>query len=172
MLLVPGAVVPCLAHSGFNPLPPSISPDYPSSEGAVPRCSCLCSVGQGLSWPASLMAKIKISLAALPKTFDCTMLCAAYCTGFFVFLHCVEFLLPDDVPFEPSLHLCLADLHLVRSPHQWRFYVCIKVSKTDQICVGSVVALGATGITLCAIASLLDYRSTACITSLSQWCGT
>ena len=154
MLLVPGAVVPCLAHSGFNPLPPQSVLTTPAVRELFP------------------VAKIKISLAALPKTFDCTMLCAAYCTGFFVFLHCVEFLLPDDVPFEPSLHLYLADLHLDRSPHQWRIYVCIKVSKTDQICVGSVVALGATGITLCAIASLLDYRSTACITSLSQWCGT
>ena len=43
-----------------------------------------------------------------------------------------------------SPHLYLADLHLVRSPHQWRFDVCIKGTKTGQLRVGSIVALGAT----------------------------
>ena len=36
------SVVPGVAHSGFG------YPDYPSSEGALPYCSCLCFVGQGL----------------------------------------------------------------------------------------------------------------------------
>lgn len=96
------------------------------------------------------MVKIKTSLAALPETFDWTMLWAACCTGFFGFLHCEELLLPGDAPFNPSLHL-------VRSPRQWRFDVCIKGSKTDQLHVGSSAALGATGSTLCPVASLLDY---------------
>ena len=106
---------------------------------------------------ASLMLKIKTSLAALQETHDSTMLWAACCTGFFGFLRCAEFLLPDEGPFDPSLHLSLADIHLVMSPAQWRFDILIKGSKTDQLRVGSTVSLGATGAALCPVAALLDY---------------
>ena len=106
---------------------------------------------------ASLMIKIKASLAALPETYDCTMLWAACCTGFFGFLRCAEFLLPDEGPFDPSLHLSLADIHLVISSSQWRFEICIKGSKTDQLRLGATVSLGATGAALCPVAALLDY---------------
>ena len=73
------------------------------------------------------------------------------------FLCCAEFLLPDKGPFDPSLHLSLADIHLVISSSQWRFEICIKGSKTDQLRLGSTVSLGATGAALCPVAALLDY---------------
>lgn len=85
------------------------------------------------------------------------MLWAACGTGFYGFYHCADFLLPDEGSLDPSLHLCLADFHLVRSPYQWRFNIHIKGSKTDQLHLGSTVTLGATGSTLCPNASLLDY---------------
>ena len=103
------------------------------------------------------MIKIKTSLGTLPETYDCTMLWAACCTGFFGFLRCTEFLLPDEGSFDLSLHLSLSDIHLVISFLQWQFEICIKGSKTDQLCLGSTVSLGATGLALCPVAALLDY---------------
>lgn len=95
------------------------------------------------------MVKIKTSFTALPKTFDCTMLWAACCTGFSGSLRCAEFLLSDNASFDSSLHLYLADFQLIRST--------VKRSKTDQLCSGSAMVLGAIGTTLCSIASLLGY---------------
>ena len=76
---------------------------------------------------------------------------------FFGFLCCTEVLLPDKGSFDPSLHLLLADIHLVISSLQWRFEICIKGSKTDQFHLGSSVSLGATRAALCPVAALLDY---------------
>ena len=42
---------------------------------------------------------------------------------------------------------------------QWRFYLFILASKTDQFRQGSQVLLGATGSDLCPVAVLLDYLS-------------
>ena len=106
---------------------------------------------------SSLMMKIKSSLSTSPKDYDNIMLWAACSMGFFGFLRCGEFLLPDSTIYDPTLHLSLADIRLFQASPQWRFDVLIKGSKTDQLRTGTLIVLGATGAELCPVAALLDY---------------
>ena len=106
---------------------------------------------------ATLMRHIKRSLAEQAQSFQGKLLWAACCTGFFGFLRCGEFLVPDSTPFDPNIHLSVADIVLVTSSDPWIFFLRIKVSKTDQFCQGSTVALGSTGSDLCPVAALLDF---------------
>ena len=106
---------------------------------------------------ATLMRHIKRSLAEQAQSFQGKLLWAACCTGFFGFLRCGEFLVPDSTPFDPNIHLSIADISLVSSPDSWTFFLRIKVSKTDQFRQGSTVALGSTGSDLCPVAALLDF---------------
>lgn len=79
--------------------------------------------------------------------------------GFFGFLCCGEFLIPDGEQFDANRHLSLADMTLDRSTAQWQFYLFISTSKTDQFWQGSQVVLGARGSDFCPVAALLDYLS-------------
>ena len=83
--------------------------------------------------------------------------CGLLAAQFFFFLRCPEFLLPDEGSFDPSLYLSLADIHLVIFSSQWRFEICIKGSKTDQLRLWSTVSLGTTGAALSPVAAVLDY---------------
>ena len=72
-----------------------------------------------------IMLKIKASLAQEPHSFENRLVWAAACMGFFGFLRCSEFMAPDNAPFDPRVHLCVADLHYIhsdlhhhRGPHQ------------------------------------------------------
>ena len=93
----------------------------------------------------------------LYRLFWFRLIWAACCTGFFGFLRCGEFLVPDGTPFHPSFHLCLSDLTLDQSSPQWRITLHIKVSKTDQFRRGTTIVLGATAADLCPVSALLDY---------------
>ena len=103
------------------------------------------------------MGKIKAVLAAHPDSYLHTLLWAACCTGFYGFLRCREFLIPDQESFIPSKHLSLSDIWLDQSTAQWHLHVRIKHSKTDQFCEGANVDLGATGQDICPVSALLDY---------------
>ena len=104
-----------------------------------------------------MMLKIKASLAREPHSFENMLVWAAACTGFFGFLRCSEFLAPDNAPFDPRVHLCVADLHYIRSDSQHHMEVRIKASKVDQFRVGTTIALGATSEELCPVAAILDF---------------
>ena len=96
------------------------------------------------------MQRIKSQLARDPASYINRMTWAACCTGFFGFLRCSGFLLPDQGPFDPSCHLSIADISLRQSTSPWYFVVNIKKSKTDQF--------GATGpTTICPVSALLDF---------------
>lgn len=90
------------------------------------------------------MLKIKASLAREPHSFENMLVWVAACTGFSGFLCCSEFLAPDNAPFDPLIHLCVADLHYVHSDSQHHMEVRIKASKSDQLRWGTRIILGAT----------------------------
>ena len=108
---------------------------------------------------ATLMRRIKLSLGNSPKAFDNVLIWAACCVGFFGFLRCGEFLVPDGASYDPLYHLSITDISLCKSDSQTTLLLNIKVSKTDQLRQGSTVALGSTGSDLCPVAALLDYLS-------------
>lgn len=107
----------------------------------------------------SIMVRIKEQLAVDSSSYRNNLVWAACCMGFFGFLRCAEFLLPDGVQFDASVHLSLADIRLVQVEPQWYVEVRIKASKTDQFRRGAQVILGATGSSLCPVAALLRYLS-------------
>ena len=106
---------------------------------------------------SSLMRRIKESLQVNPGDYLNVVIWAACCIGFFGFLRCSEFLVPDDSQFDPSLHLTISDLHFQGLASQGVLYIHIKGSKTDQFRQGTVVALGSTGGDLCPVLAMLDY---------------
>ena len=67
------------------------------------------------------MQMMKQSLAINSHSYENVLLWAACCVGFFGFLSCAQFLTPDDVPFNPQVHLCLSDLvyrHAATAPYR------------------------------------------------------
>lgn len=105
----------------------------------------------------TLMRRIKSSLATQARSYGNILLWAACCVGFFGFLRCGEFLVPDSATFDPHSHLSLHDISLDTSASCWVIMLYIKTSKTDQFHQGCSVALGSTGSDLCPVAALLDY---------------
>ena len=125
---------------------------------------------QRLPITATLMRRIKSTLATQPTKYANRLLWAACCVGFFGFLRCSEFLVPDSTPFDPETHLTFEDIFLDRSTPEWSFYLHIKISKTDQLRQGSTIALGSTGSDLCPVAALLDFLSARGQTSGPLFC--
>ena len=105
----------------------------------------------------TLMRRIKSTLARHADSYDSILLWAACCVGFFGFLRCGEFLVPDSSTFDPDTHLSLDDVSLDNSTASRFFLLTIKASKTDQFRQGATVALGSTGTDLCPVDALLDY---------------
>ena len=105
----------------------------------------------------AMMNRIRAALALDPHSFQNRALWAACCIGFFGFLRCSEFVVPDSGPFDPQVHLCLADIVYVHNETHNYIEVQIKASKTDQYRQGTRVALGATGTPICPVSALLDY---------------
>ena len=106
---------------------------------------------------ASIMRRIKSVLAREGALYYNVLTWAACCVGFFGFLRCGEFLVPDGSDFDPNTHLSLSDISLDTSGNNWRFTLSLKVSKTDQFRKGALVVLGTTNSDLCPVAALLDY---------------
>ena len=98
---------------------------------------------------ASLMRRIKASLASQLFSYNNVLVWAACYIGFFGFLRCGKFLVPDGVQFNELNHLCFSDISPDTTTPSWTIFIRIKVSKTDQFRQGSTVALGSTGVDLC-----------------------
>ena len=116
--------------------------------------------------PSQKQARLPITPAILEKIrgvlegspgYESTMLWAACCTGFFGFLRCGEFMLPDSTTFDHSIHLTPADVAV--DSHQTPTMVAIRIkqSKTDQFKEGTTIYLGKTSTTICPVAALLQY---------------
>ena len=105
----------------------------------------------------AMMNCIRAALTVDPHSFQNRALWAACCVGFFGFLRCSEFVAPDSGPFDPQVHLCVADLVYVHDETHNHIEVQIKASKNDQYRQGTGVALGATGASICPVSALLDY---------------
>ena len=112
---------------------------------------------QRLPITISLMRRIKAYLAQSPLSFNNRMIWAACCTGFFGFLRCAEFLVPDNASFDPSRHPTVGDVQLVQSTSLLLCRVMIKQSKTDQYGQGSQVVLGSTDQDICPVSAMIDY---------------
>ena len=104
-----------------------------------------------------ILAKIRAALAVNPLEYDSVLTWAAACTGFFGFLRTGEFLTPDSGPWDPQVHLALADIALTNIQSQRAIILRIKASKTDQLRTGTTIVLGATKAEICPVAALLDY---------------
>ena len=88
----------------------------------------------------AMMNRIRAALALDPHIFQNWALWAACRIGFFGFLRCSEFVGPDSRPFDPQVHLCLADIVYVHDETHNHIEVQIKASKTDQYRQGTRVA--------------------------------
>ena len=145
----------CLAPSFFTPhmkvLLRGIKRVH-SQQQAAPRIR--------LPITSSLMRCLTAHLSKDPSRYTNCLIWAAACTGFFGFLRCSEFVVPDRIPFHPSQHLCLKDISFRQESPQWFFLINVKVLITDQFRQGAQVVLGVTGTDLCPVAALLDYLST------------
>ena len=106
---------------------------------------------------ASLMHHIKLVLSQESSTYHNNLIWAAYCIGFFGFLRCGEFLVPDRSVFDPNTHLLLRDVSFGSSGKVWSFVLTIKASKIDQFRKGAHFVLGATSSDLCPVAALFNY---------------
>lgn len=104
----------------------------------------------------SILAKIKEVLDRSPG-FESTMLWAACCTGFFGFLRCGEFLLPDSTPFDGSAHMAVADVAVDSHQNPTIVAIRIKQSKTDQYKEGTTIYLGKTSTEICPVTAILHY---------------
>ena len=104
-----------------------------------------------------MMLKIKASLSQEPHSFENRLVWAAAWMGFFGFLRCSEFLALDNAPFNPRVHLCVADLHYIHSDSHHHIEVYIKASKTDQLRIDTTITLGTTSQELCPVAAILDF---------------
>lgn len=87
------------------------------------------------------------------------MLWAACCTGFFGFMRCGEFLLPDSTTFDASPHLAVADVAVDSHQIPTMVAIRIKMSKTDQFKEGTTIYLGKTSTEICPVTAILHYLS-------------
>ena len=58
----------------------------------------------------SILGSIKVSLASTPLDYNNRFYWAAMCLGYFGFLRCREFTVPDGQTFDPSVHLARGDV--------------------------------------------------------------
>ena len=79
--------------------------------------------------------------------------------GFFGFLQCGEFTIPDVAIFKSSVHLSVDDIEFdsIESPSS--LSVCIKASKTDPYRQGITIYLVKTDADICPVMAMADYLS-------------
>ena len=99
----------------------------------------------------------ELQLAFHNPSFDNVMLWAASLTCFFGFLRSGEITVPSPSCFDPSAHLCLADISVNDAQQPSIIRLHLKASKTDPFRQGVDVHVGRTGSALCPVAALLNY---------------
>jgi hypothetical protein len=112
------------------------------------------------------MSHLKQTLSIDPHSFDNWTAC---CVGFFGFLHGSEFLTPETPDFDPSVHLTVTEVSYLAKGNPLRIELCIKASKTDQLCKGAIVALGSSSTDIFPVAAVLDYQYEATAQDLSLY---
>ena len=86
---------------------------------------------------------------------DNVMLWAACCLRFFRFPRAGEF--TTNGPFDPSVHLTVADMQVDSSTNPQSFRVFIKCTKTDPFRQGCFIFLGRGSSSLCPVVALTNY---------------
>lgn len=104
-----------------------------------------------------ILRKLKTALKSNPSSYQNVMLWAACNVGFFGFLRCGEFVVPDGVAFNSDIHLTIADVSFDNRSSPKVASVRIKASKTDPFRVGVTIYLPKTSKDLCPVESLLAY---------------
>ena len=104
----------------------------------------------------NILSRIKGVLDSSPG-YESSMIWAACCTGFFGFLRCGEFLLPDATTFDNTTHLAVSDISVDSHQNPTMIAIRIKRSKTDQFGEGATVYLGKTSAAICPVTAMLGY---------------
>ena len=120
-------------HLLTNPSCPALSWHSPHMKVLL-RGICRVQAHHSPAWvrlpiTSSLMRCIKAQLAKSPSSHMSLLIWAACCTGYFGFLRCREFLVPDGTQYDASIHLLLADSTLNQSSSPWRITLNIKKSR-------------------------------------------
>lgn len=105
----------------------------------------------------SILRRVKGHWSGQPVSPDIQMLWAAFLLGFFGFLRCGEFTVPDDSSFDPTCHLTPRDVSVDRHHHPSMVRVFLKQSKTDPFRMGVPIFLGRSDGDLCPVAAILGY---------------
>ena len=82
-----------------------------------------------------ILAKIKTPLAINPLEYDNVITWTAACTGLFGFLSTDQFLTPGSGPWDPQVHLALADIALTKVQSQ-RAIIVHNSSHNGLFCIG------------------------------------
>ena len=108
---------------------------------------------------AYILRVIKTSLSAKPYDFDCIMLWAACCLGFFAFLRSGELTVPSAAGFDPKWHLTPMDIAVDNQSSPIAVQITLKGSKTDQTRKKIQLYIGRSHNDICPVAALLTYLS-------------
>ena len=97
------------------------------------------------------------TLAQNPDGYECLLLWAACCLGFFAFMRSGEITVPSGVSFDQSRHLTPRDISVdsMVSPSVLRVH--LKSSKTDPTRRGVGLFIGRTFNSLCPVVAILRY---------------
>ena len=106
-----------------------------------------------------ILRRIKCHWASQNSSVDIHMLWAAFSLGFFGFLRAGEFTIPSDSAFDPSQHLCPADISVDSHVQPSLLRVHLKQSKTDPFRQGINIFLGRSNSDLCPVSAILSYLS-------------
>ena len=104
-----------------------------------------------------IMADIWAVLSHSPKDYHCIMMWAACCLGFFGFLRCGEFTVPNQSEFDGNIHLSVTDIAVDSKTSPSVIQVSIKQSKTDPFRKGVQLFLGRTDHHICPVKGILPY---------------
>lgn len=106
---------------------------------------------------ADMLRVLKRAWRSNATSFDNIMLWADCNVGFFGFLRCGEFTLPDGEQYSDVIHLSLSAVSFDADSTPSIVSIRLKASKTDPFRVGVVIHLARTGQDICPVAALAAY---------------
>ena len=109
--------------------------------------------------PSILLGLKKVWSASMSE-HDTKMVWAACCLCFFAFLMVGEMTVPDDMAYDPSVHLSIKDISVDNSSNPSSMCIKIKQSKTDPFRRGIDLFVGKTNSSLCPVSAVLNYLCT------------